>query len=201
MNLAAPDLPVKNQETQGLLSPWLRSTRLRTAAGLIPPGSIVLDIACGAGFLKQFLPVDCRYFGVDRIQPRDTARFEQFTAADVTAPATLPELRQRLGMRADVITMLAFVEHIKNPESILAALKIFLSKNGRIILTTPHPMGRAIHDGLSRLGLCSASAAAEHEQFMDRKSLERVALKAGYTMLHYRRFLFGMNQVVVIIPN
>jgi 2-polyprenyl-3-methyl-5-hydroxy-6-metoxy-1,4-benzoquinol methylase len=201
MGLTPSDLSVKNQETEGLLSPWLRSRRLRQAAAFIEPGSAVLDIACGAGFLKQFLPANCRYFGMDRIQPPDTTRFEMFMCEDVMVPESLTALHSRLGLQVDVITMLAFVEHIKNPESILAALKVFLTNKGRIILTTPHPMGRNIHDGLSRIGLCSASAAAEHEQFLDRDRLEAIASQAGYFTLYYHRFLFGLNQVSVMIRN
>jgi SAM-dependent methyltransferase len=194
------ELRAQNQETEGLLSPWLRSQRLRRAASFVVAGSVVLDIASGAGFLKAFLPPRCRYFGVDRIQPRDTTRFEQFLAADILAPASLPTVQNWLGLRADVITMLAFVEHIKNPELILAPLKTLLAPNGKIILTTPHPLGRRLHDGLSRIGICSPSAAAEHEQFLDRQTLENVTSAAGYTTVRYERFLFGLNQIQVIAP-
>jgi len=190
----------RNQETEGLFSPLLRSVRLRKAARLILPGSLVLDIACGGGDLKEFLPPGCRYFGVDRIIPPPTANFDVFLAGDVMSPEFLGKLKPWLPGRADVITMLAFIEHIEFPGTILHALAEVLAENGRIILTTPHPSGRSLHDRLARFGLCSSSAAEEHEQFFDRSDLEKIARQAGFFTVNYQRFLFGLNQIVEITP-
>jgi SAM-dependent methyltransferase len=189
---------IKNQETEGLLSPLLRSARLRMAASLIPPNSVVLDMACGGGFLKSHLPTGSRYFGVDRIVPPETGHFDGFLVADVMAADFAFKLKTWLPVSPDVIVMLAFVEHLKTPEAILRSLVDVLAANGRIILTTPHPVGRSLHDWLSRIGFCSASAAAEHECFFDKSDLEAIAYKAGYSVLSYQRFLLGLNQIMEI---
>jgi len=189
-----------NQESEGLLSPFLRSIRLKKAAALIPPNSVVLDLACGGGYLRRFLPAGCRYYGVDRIQPPQPECFDAFLHGELTAPGFFEELEHWLPRRADVVTLLAFIEHVKAPEQMLAKLKKLLSADGRVILTTPHPAGRKLHDGLARARLCSSAAAAEHEQFFGRADLEGMAQQAGYAVLSYRRFLWGLNQVIEISP-
>jgi SAM-dependent methyltransferase len=190
----------KNQETEGLLSPTIRSVRLRNAAALIPSNSVVVDLASGAGFLREFLPPHCRYFGVDRIPPPDLSRFDAFYSGELTAPDVFQKLESWLPEKADVITLLAFVEHVKDPASILKDLRRILKESGKVVLTTPHPIGRKLHDSLARLYLCSRSGAAEHESFFDRNDLGKIAHQAGYVVVSYRRFLFGLNQLMEITP-
>lgn len=191
---------VTNQENEGLLSPIIKRVRLKQAASLVPPGSTVLDLACGGGSLKHYLPPGCSYFGVDRIEPPDRAVFDGFLNAELTAPEFWKTLNQWLRRRVDVVTLLAFVEHVKRPEDILASLKDVLKEDGKLILTTPHPVGRNLHDFLARLYLCSRSGAAEHEQFFDESDLKRVCASAGYEWRGYRRFLLGLNQLAEMRP-
>jgi 2-polyprenyl-3-methyl-5-hydroxy-6-metoxy-1,4-benzoquinol methylase len=189
-----------NQETEGLLSPLIRSVRFKKTAALIEPNSMVLDLACGGGFLRKYLPPGCSYFGVDRIPPSDLKNFDGFLLRELMVPNLWEELQSWLPQPADVITMLAFVEHIKAPEKMLANLKKVLKEDGQVILTTPHPIGRKIHDCLARIRLCSSSAAAEHESFLGRRELENIAQRAGFEVSGYHRFLAGLNQVFAISP-
>ncbi len=161
---------------------------------------MVLDLACGAGFLRDFLPGHCRYFGVDRIPPPDVTRFDAFFSAELTHPDIFQRLNQWLPEQADVITLLAFLEHVKDPTTILKGIKPLLKGSGKVVLTTPHPMGRNLHDALARIYICSRSGAAEHERFFNRTDLAEIADRAGYRTQSYRRFLLGLNQVVELAP-
>lgn len=190
----------RNHETEGLLSPAIRAARLKRAAALIPPDSFVLDLACGAGFLREYLP-HCRYFGVDRIPPPLPQRFDGFLHGELTAPDFFEKLQNWLPQQADAITLLAFVEHVKEPEQILARLKPVLKERGKIILTTPHPMGRRLHDSLAKIYLCSRSGAAEHETFLGESELRKISQSAGFSVISYERFLFGLNQVVELVAH
>lgn len=185
-----------HQETEGLLSPFVRDLRLRRVAAQIEPQSIVLDLACGNGFLGRFLPAGCRYFGVDRI-PAAGGSFERFVLADLLSPETPQTLRETVGEDVDYITCAAFLEHIDDPAAFLRAYRPLLRESGQVVGTTPHPRGRRLHDTLASVYLCSRSGAAEHERFLSRSDLREIAGSAGGSLERFNTFLFGLNQLFV----
>jgi hypothetical protein len=74
-----------------------------------------------------------------------------------------------------------------------------LNPAGRLVLTTPHRAFRLAHEVGSRLRLFSRDAAEEHQRMFDRASFGEVAQEAGLTVLRYERFLFGANQLFVLV--
>jgi 2-polyprenyl-3-methyl-5-hydroxy-6-metoxy-1,4-benzoquinol methylase len=191
----------RHQETEGVLSPWVRSARLKQAASLIPPNSVVLDLACGAGYLHYHLPPGCHYIGVDRLDPPESNWFHAFLQADLAAQGFFDDLARWLPKPPDVVTLLAFLEHVKEPDEILRQVKRIVKPHGTVVITTPHPIGRTLHDSLARLYLCSRAGAAEHERFLDKNDLVRASEQAGFSVRTYRRFLFGLNQLVELRTN
>lgn len=182
---------------RGLLSGILESWRLRTAASFIKAGDAVLDLACNEGRLNDYLPPNCDYVGIDigegalaLAKTRHPQR--EFVRADLTQP--LPAL----GRDFDVIVMLAFLEHVAHPDQVLANAAYHLKTGGKIVITTPAPQGRKIHDFGARIGIFSRDAAEEHETFLDRPSLIRFSRDAGLNLLSYQPFMFGFNQVATI---
>ena len=109
---------------------------------LVPDGSRVLDIACGAGLLcrkiRQRLPatsvlgVDFAAYTIERNKRRD---------ADVGVEYQCVDIRQRLSSISrtfDVITMCEILEHLEEPERIVSEAFGLLRPGGRFILTCPH---------------------------------------------------------------
>jgi len=189
----------QNQETQGLLSPWIRNVRLRRVAREIPPGTRVLDLACGAGSLAQHLSAECQYFGVDRIRFTSTAKTNapsncRLLEADLADADTPTRIADWMNTPPQCITMLAFLEHLKDPASVVRKYATLLAPGGRILGTTPHPIGRRLHDSLARIYLCSADGAEEHEAFLGRDELTALASAVGAKLTKYDRFLYGLNQ-------
>ena len=180
-----------------MLSPLVRDIRLKRVARNVRAGSRVLDLACGNGYLSRFLPPSCKYYGVDRIRAADEGRFHGFLAADLLDPSTPKRLLDLLGEPADYVTCAAFLEHIDDPASLVQAYRGVLRPGGQLIGTTPHPRGRHLHDALARIYLCSRSGAEEHEDFLSKADLERVANRAGGTLVSYETFLMGLNQLFV----
>jgi hypothetical protein len=66
-----------------------------------------------------------------------------------------------------------------------------------LIATTPHPHGRLPLEAGAALGLLSPHARDEHETLLDRAALEGAGRAAGLSLVLYRRFLLGMNQLAV----
>lgn len=183
-----------HQETEGLVSPIIRDLRLRRIAARIAPGSRVLDLACGNGYLRRHLPDGCTYFGVDRLIPDAGGAFS-FLEADLMDPGTAPAIKAWMGEPADFIVCAAFLEHLSQPAELVLRMAPVLKEDGALVGTTPHPRGRNLHDSLARLYLCSRSGAAEHEAFLDRLDLANVAEASGGELMYYRQFLFGLNQL------
>ncbi|HQC61728.1 MAG TPA: methyltransferase domain-containing protein [Candidatus Marinimicrobia bacterium] len=192
---------MKNQEAEGLLSPLIKKIRLKKAAKCIQNNSTVLDLACGAGYLRQFLPSQCKYYGIDRITPPSLNLFNAFLQLDILQPKSFETIKEWLPEpKVDVVTMLAFIEHIKNPQYLLKQSLLLLKPNGLLIITTPHPIGRKLHDSLAKLYLCSLSGAKEHENFFGQQDLKFLLKQSGYKLLSYERFLMGLNQLIIATP-
>jgi 2-polyprenyl-3-methyl-5-hydroxy-6-metoxy-1,4-benzoquinol methylase len=98
----------------------------------------------------------------------------------------------------DVIIMAAVIEHLKDPAATLSVLNEYLTECGKIILTTPAPIGHLIIEPLSSLGILSHDASEEHKDLLSRGDIEIYAKKSGLQVTHYGKFLFGMNQIAIL---
>jgi 2-polyprenyl-3-methyl-5-hydroxy-6-metoxy-1,4-benzoquinol methylase len=96
-----------------------------------------------------------------------------------------------------VITMLAFLEHIKEPGAFVERFSKLLCNGGSVIGTTPHPVGRKLHDFLSSIRICSPDGADEHERFLGKSDLSQITMAGHMKLTQYRRFLCGLNQLFV----
>jgi 2-polyprenyl-3-methyl-5-hydroxy-6-metoxy-1,4-benzoquinol methylase len=185
-----------HQETQGLLSPFLRRQRHAQIVRGIREGDVVVDIACGSGLLARALPRGVSYYGVDRLAP-PAGGFPgpgTFLQADLLDPRAFEHLRERLAQSPTVVVMAAFLEHLRDPSDLVAKAASLLGAGGRIVGTTPMPKGRRLHDTLAWMGICSRDGAEEHEAFLNRADLGAVATRTGLRLTAYRTFLFGLNQ-------
>ena len=182
-----------DQGSEGLLSPFLRTQRLRAVRPWLK--GRVLDVGCGSGELAAELPPD-RYYGFDK-DPEAVAlaqsRFprHRFTVA-------WPDLTEHF----ETVVALAVIEHVAQPDAFLASLARFLSSgtDARLLLTTPHPCAEGIHTLGAAVGLFSRHASEEHEKLLDLDALHTMAGLAGLRLLEYRRFLLKANQLAVLAP-
>lgn len=109
---------------------------------LIPDGSEVLDIACGAGVLCRKIKrsrAGCEVLGIDfsdymiaRNREHDAALGIDYRCLDIrTGLGTI----QR---QFDVVCMCEILEHLEEPEAVVDAAVSLLKPGGRFILTCPH---------------------------------------------------------------
>lgn len=176
-----------DQGSQGLVSPFLRSARMKAAIPWLRGD--VLDIGCGTGLLSTM--VTGSYFGHDI----DSVALE---TARVRYPQHRFSTEMPRGEKFDTVVALALIEHLKEPDQAVAEWAKLLRGGGRVVMTTPHRAFRAIHDAGAKIGLFSADAADEHEEMFDRQGLHELAEKAGLRIVKYKRFLFGANQLIVL---
>jgi len=181
----------------GRLTRRVGAVRLAAALPHVPAGARVLDVGCGLTDLPGRWP---EYVGCDRNPDVLSAQREKFPKRDFfewdigrgAAPAALQARAPFEG-----ILLLAVLEHVADPSAILSRLFPLLSPGGRVIVTTPHPIGRLALEAGAALGLLSSHAHEEHEHLLSRKDLEAAGRAAGLPLVSYRRFLLGMNQLAV----
>jgi 2-polyprenyl-3-methyl-5-hydroxy-6-metoxy-1,4-benzoquinol methylase len=176
------------QGSQGFFSPFLRNRRVQSAVAHLRGD--VLDVGCGAGCLAAFVPAN-RYVGVDINE--DALRQAKQTFPDHVFASVLPDDR-----RFDTVVALAVIEHVKQPQLFLQILADKLTQGGQIVLTTPHPSFRRVHDLGALLGLFSRDASEEHETFLNSRDVAAHSQAPGLTVRVSRRFLFGANQLFVL---
>lgn len=182
----------------GLLTRRVQRARLAAALPHVPSGARLLDLGCGLTDLPARFP---SYVGCDRnpvvlSEMRRRHPGASFAAWDVDAGEPPPEVVA--GAPYDAILMLAILEHLPSPARALGRAAALLAPGGRLLATTPHPLGRLPLEAGARLGLLSRHADEEHETLLDRAALERAAASAGLALTAYSRFLAGLNQLAVL---
>ena len=182
----------------GLLTRRVQRARLAAALPHVPAGARLLDLGCGLTDLPARFP---SYVGCDRnplvlSEMRHRHPGASFASWDVDADEPPPEVLA--GSPYDAVLMLAILEHLPSPARALGRAAALLAPGGRLVATTPHPLGRFPLEAGARLGLLSRHADEEHETLLDRAALERAAESAGLEPTLYRRFLAGLNQLTVL---
>jgi SAM-dependent methyltransferase len=177
-----------DQGSEGRLSPFLRRKRFQAAQPCMK--GRILDFGCGSGALAEFVPSDC-YLGVDIDD--DSLQQARIRFPHHRFLSTLPSEKEKF----DTIVALAVIEHVTNPAGLLKNLAVYLreSSSAHLIVTTPHPSFHWLHDVGAAFGIFSRHVSEEHKELLDRK--EEAGVQAGLSLVWYRRFLLGANQIAV----
>jgi ubiquinone/menaquinone biosynthesis C-methylase UbiE len=94
--------------------------------------------------------------------------------------------------------MLAVLEHIADPSTMLTEIFRILVPGGSLIMTWPQPLVDPILGFLSRAGMVSGEMESDHHQPripLDR--LEAMLRKIGFREFKHRKFELGMNNLLV----
>jgi SAM-dependent methyltransferase len=181
----------------GRLTVRVGAARLAAALPHLPPGGRVLDVGCGLTDLPDRIP---NYVGCDRnaevlASQRERWPKKDFFEWDIGRGAAPLELEARAPFEG--ILLLAVLEHVADPAAVLSRLSPLLSPGGRLVATTPHPSGGWLLEAGAALGFLSPHAREEHESLLGREALEEAGRSAGVSLVLYRRFLLGLNQLAV----
>ncbi len=159
----------------------------------------ILDLGCGGGLILPFVADRSRYVGVDMQESALRllrARFPDCRAhrADLTDTASLSDV---VRSRFDTITLLAVIEHLEEPLTLLKGLDAFLKPRGRLLITCPSPFGERVLRLANAVTDIAEGAPDPHIHVYGKRSLTALVLEAGLVPVEYRRFLFGLNQLLV----
>jgi len=166
------------------LDPSVR-TSLSVVARLVQPMSTVLDLGTGSGALGAHLTRDkqCQVDGVTYNDAEAAMARSTYRQVQVANLETCDLLALCGDHRYDVIVCADVLEHVRQPERVLAACRQLLNADGRLILSIPNA---------GYCGLISELMAGEfryrdeglldstHVQFFTRQSVLRLITSSGW---------------------
>jgi 2-polyprenyl-3-methyl-5-hydroxy-6-metoxy-1,4-benzoquinol methylase len=162
----------------------------------VPSGSSVLDVGAAAGDVARVLRErGCTVVGIE-VDPRAAAAGEEHVDQMIVGDLEHMELEAVLGgRRFDVVLCLDVLEHLHEPERVLAALANTLAPGGRVVASIPNVTHAAVRLELlqgrfryRRTGLLDAT----HVRFFDASGVDDLFRSAGLTIdehLHVTRRL------------
>jgi len=95
------------------------------------------------------------------------------------------------------VVSLAVIEHVADPAGFMAGLAAHVEPGGVLVVSTPHPRFEWVHTAAAKLRLASPHAHDDHESLLAPDELVELASASGLTPEAPRRFLAGMNQLLV----
>jgi SAM-dependent methyltransferase len=169
------------------LDHFIAKLRFRAAYPYIRSGSRVCDLGCGleAAFLNYAGDKISHGVGVDD-QVEDGVRGRWWRVhGDISAPLPVES------GQFDHVVMLAVLEHLREPESVLAP-------GGSLILTWPAAMVDPLLKVLHGLGLVSDEMESdEHQKRIPVETLRAMLQRIGFEKFFHERFELGLNNLMV----
>lgn len=154
-----------------LIVPFTRRIRAFQANKYISPAKRLLDLGCGTGYFLRKVKGEEKY-GLDKIIGDDFSDIKKF-----------PD------NYFDYVTMLAVIEHLENPVEICREVARILVPGGKFIFTTPKRSTESI------LKFYVKDIKQQHKHYFDFDKVESLAEKSNLTVVAYKTFIFGLNQI------
>jgi len=177
---------------EALFEPLLRRMRLSRVLPTIRAhrDCRLLDIGCGweARLLRAVEPYVREGVGIDFKAPvLDHPKLSTLTL-------TLEDRLPFEDASFDVVTLLAVLEHLSQPEAMVREIARVLKPGGQLVLTVPTLAARPVLEFLAfRVGLVSKAEILDHKRYYDRRLLEELFDGTGLRIDRHAYFQLGMN--------
>jgi ubiquinone/menaquinone biosynthesis C-methylase UbiE len=94
---------------------------------------------------------------------------------------------------ANVITMLAVLEHLDHPQAIINECYRILKPGGILLITVPSPLNKYPLEILSKLGIVQQKMIDQHKNYFTHQRLRDMFEKAGFNSASVESFQLGLN--------
>ena len=179
-----------------LLSKFIRRVRTKAIGSYISDS--VLDLGCGdAVTLKLFSDKIENYWGVE-YGPDQVEQLKQRFPQHEFVSKNLDEETLSFPIRFDAVLLIAVIEHLFNQKHLFQQILKNLKPDGKIIITTPTPLGDMVHRFGSKIGLFAQSADDHHIIIYNRRRFKVLADFFDLKLIKYKLFGLRCNQLVVL---
>jgi len=157
----------------------------------IPPNSKLLDLGCGFDgfFLKKIKTKLDEGVGID-LNINSNINIKNARLLSYAIDNRLPFRDNYF----DIITSLANIEHLHNPEIIMQEIFRILKPGGILLMTTPTIYAKPLLEFMAfKLGIISQGEILDHKRYFAKKDLEDMCKNAGFLQYKYTYFQLFMN--------
>lgn len=147
---------------------------------------IVLDFGCGenALFLKSIQNKIKKGYGVDK----------KYKLKDYKNIEIVNDIKKISDNSMDLITMIAVLEHLDKPLSVISNLYDVLKPGGKIVITTPTPVSKPLLEFLAyKLKIINKEEIEDHKCYYSKDMIMILFEITGFKNVEYKTFQFGFN--------
>lgn len=180
------------------LGVWWSGRSVRAATG-IPLGKRLGDFGCGydARLTRLFLPELAHALVVDVAVSNSLKGQPKVTVVEGRLPDVMGDVSDS---SLDIALCISVLEHLWEPERMLAELHRVLCPGGVAVVNVPTWQGkRFLEFSAFRLRLSPAAEMDDHKAYYDPRDLWPMLIRAGFTPrnVHCRRHKLGLNTLAI----
>ena len=172
-----------------LFEPLFQELRIRHILPHLPRGGVFVDVGCDQPqvLIDRVSEEMKTCIGLDIVVESHSYRNVKILHQDLQKKITLPS------NSADVVTLLAVLEHMKHPNEIVAECFRILKPGGVLLITVPSPASKPILDLFAILGLVRREMIEQHENYFTVERLHNLMEKTGFSTIMVDLFELGCN--------
>lgn len=165
--------------------------RYQKVTPFIPQGCVLVDCGCGNGdFLRYIQKRIWKGYGIDTVTG-DLSPSSNYLFLEGDLDQTIPLEDNAV----DIVTALAFLEHLNHPEVFVKEVFRVLKSGGSCILTTPSPTAKPLLEFFAyRIKILSERDIRDHKRYYRKEELKGLFSKFSEVNINY--FLFGLNTLI-----
>jgi SAM-dependent methyltransferase len=169
---------------RGLYSDHTVRQEFLVAAKRIPAGARVLDVGCGPGNFRQFVP-ESDYTGLD-------PHFADTAPVAGVRNETLAEHLVEHAASYDAVCCFQVIEHVRDPAALFAEIVRAVKPGGLICIGAPH-----IPSALSRVPNFLVNAPPHHLTWWTKPALVALAKRAGVIVVGVENAPWGESDAMM----
>jgi len=158
---------------------------------------IVADTGCGYNymFLQSIKDKIKMWYAVDlSLKESDNDKIKTIIS-DLNEGMLLPD------DSLDIVTSMAIIEHLSNPDQYIKECFRILKKWWFMIITTPSPLAKPVLEFMTyKLWLWSKEEIQDHKKYYDKRSLLTILSNNWFLLKNtkHKYFQFWMNNIVIV---